>query len=73
MDRAVLEQHLAQIEGHVALGEGQVGRQRELVAKLARDGHSTVQAQELLALFERTQAAHIMHRDRLWRELEQKS
>lgn len=60
-------QHLAQTEGYVALGEHHLGRQRELVSELERDGHDTTEARRLL------QALHAADRDRLRNELAQKS
>jgi hypothetical protein len=69
MDRAVLEQRLTQAERHVAEGEDIVARQREIVAELAKDHHDVRFAQELLTLFETTQALHIADRDRIQAEL----
>jgi hypothetical protein len=69
MDRAVLEQSLAQAEMHVAKGEDIVARQREIVAELAKDGHDVRSARELLTLFETTQALLIADRDRIRDEL----
>ncbi|MCP1999848.1 hypothetical protein J2S34_002296 [Nitrobacter winogradskyi] len=37
-ERAMLERHLAQAEGHVALGERHITRQTEIVVELERDG-----------------------------------
>jgi hypothetical protein len=63
------EGHLAQAERHVAEGEQHIARQRALIAELARDGHDTALAVELLHEFERTQAGHVADRDRLRAEL----
>ena len=38
MNRAMLEQTLAEAEEHVVLGERHIARQRDLVAKMERDG-----------------------------------
>lgn len=65
----MLRQHLAQAERHVAEGERRIARQRELVAELARDGHDTDQATQLLRQFEELQALHVVDRDRLRKEL----
>lgn len=65
----MLENHLTLAERHVAQGAEHVARQRELVAKLARDGHSTLQAIDTLAQFEELQAMHVADRDRINREL----
>jgi hypothetical protein len=69
MDRVLLEQCLTQDERHVAQGEDIVARQREIVAELANDHHDVRLAQELLTLFETTQALHIADRDRIRDEL----
>lgn len=69
MDRAVLEDHLAQAERHVAEGARHVARQRELVAELKNHGHDWRAAMELLQEFEQMQALHIADRDRLLKEL----
>jgi hypothetical protein len=69
MDRAFLEQLLVQAEQHVSLGERHIARQREIVAKLERDGHDSTQAKELLAVFLATQAAHVAGPERLQEEL----
>jgi len=57
------------VEGHVRRGEVHVARQRQRIATLDRDGHDSRRAQDLLALFEDTQALHVEHRDRLQRGL----
>lgn len=71
-ERAVLERHLAQAEGHVALGERHIARQTEIVTELERDGHEAVaqQARALLKTFLITQATHVQDRDRLRAELD---
>ncbi len=69
----MLEQHLAQAEEHIALGQHHIARQRKLVAKLERDGHDTTDARRLLANFEKTQEMHLADRDRILKELAQKS
>jgi hypothetical protein len=65
MDRAMIEEHLAQAERHVALGEHHIALQRERVAKLGRDGHDFTQASVLLTNFEELQAIYVADRDRL--------
>jgi len=65
VDRATIEQHLAQAERHVAEGESYVERQRQIVAELERDGHDAATAKALLATFEEMQATQIAERDRL--------
>ena len=63
------EGHLALAERHVAEGEQHIAKQRALVDGLARDGHDTTLALELLREFERTQASHVAERNRLRAEL----
>lgn len=67
--RALLKRHPEQAERHVALSEIHVGRQRELVAELERDGHDTRSHRALLKQFEDLRALHIRHRDRIRGEL----
>ncbi len=71
MDRALIEQHLAQAERHVAEGEGQIARQKETVSELERDEHvkAAQKARELLAVFELAQETLVGDRDRLLAEL----
>jgi hypothetical protein len=73
MDRTVLLEHLAMAERHVAEGERHIKRQHEIIAELGGDGHDTQMARELLKQFEETQTSHIAHRDRLAKELAEKS
>ena len=53
----------------MAEGELHIAHQRELVAKLERDGHDTKDARQLLKQFDELQQLHIQDRDRLDREL----
>jgi hypothetical protein len=71
MDRAMIVAHLAQAKEHVASGERQIARQREIVAEMERDGHYAVakSARDLLRKFEELQVEHVSHRDRLLKEL----
>jgi hypothetical protein len=69
MDRALIEQHLALAEKHVRDGEVILVRQREVLANLARDGHDTSRASQILQEFEDVQQMHIADRERLRREL----
>ena len=41
---------LVQAERHVTLGEHHIARQREIIAKLERNGHDSTKAKELLAV-----------------------
>ena len=69
IDRATLEQHLTLAEMHVAQGIEHIARQRELIAKLRRGGHSLLRATDTLAQFEDLLDLHIADRDRLLHEL----
>jgi hypothetical protein len=65
MDRTTLELDLRRAEAHVANGHARIAQQREIIAELDREGHDTAPAKDMLASFERTQAMHIAHRDRI--------
>ena len=69
MDRRFLEETLAIVEKHVALGEAHIVRQRQIASELRRDGHDPTQSEGLLASFEALQAMHLEHRDRIRLEL----
>lgn len=73
MDRAMLEQHLAQTEDHITLGQHHIARQRELIAGLDRDGYDATGARRLLATFEKTQETHYARRHTILNELARKS
>ena len=68
-DPALVRKHLAQAVRDVGLGTRHVQRQREILAELGRDGHSTEQAEQLLRTFEESLRLHIRERDRLQQEL----
>lgn len=70
MNRAMIRSHLTQAERHVAEGERHVAHQREIIQRLQDAGHSTVEAERLLCLFEETQQLHVQDRDRMRRELD---
>lgn len=69
MGRAILEQHLAQAERHVAEGEDRIVRQRQIIADLAKSRHHLKVAKELLTQFEDMQTLAIADRDRLRADL----
>jgi hypothetical protein len=69
MDLQLELQHLAEAERHVIEGRETVERQRQLVARLVRDGHDAKQAKALLNTFLETQAAHEVHLVRIQQEL----
>ena len=56
MDREMLKRHLALAEEHIATGEKNIARQRDLIAQLERDGHDTASARTFLRQFEQLQA-----------------
>ena len=70
MDRAWLENALANVEGHVVAGRKHIADIRRHAAELERDGHDFAQARDLLATFESVQSTHIAHRDHLRAELQ---
>jgi septal ring factor EnvC (AmiA/AmiB activator) len=69
MDRAWLEEQLAQAEMRISEGEAHVARQRDIVAELANDGDDLKSAQTLLAQLEKMLANHVADRDRIRAEL----
>jgi hypothetical protein len=69
MDPVMLQEHLAQAERHVSEGERNATQQRELIARLERDGYDTGEARRQLRQFEAWLALHIADRDRLRKEL----
>ena len=71
MDRQMLAEHLTLAEAHVEQGIRHIERQREIIAELARDGHDTASARDLLRQFEETLKLHIGDRDRIVAELAQ--
>jgi hypothetical protein len=69
MDPALISEHLARAERHIAEGLAHLRHQHALIAELERDGHDAALARELLATLERTHALHIASRDQLAEEL----
>jgi hypothetical protein len=65
MDREMALEHLVQVEMIIAKGERHIDHQERIVAQLDRDGHDTEEALDLLAMFRRTQAEHVAHRNLL--------
>jgi hypothetical protein len=65
MDRDMALEHLVQAERIIAEGERHIDHQERAVAELDRDGHDTQEALALLAMFRRTQAEHLAHRNLL--------
>jgi hypothetical protein len=71
MDRAMLQQHLAQAEQHAALGQNHITKQESLIAELDRDGHDTTEARKVLATLRDTQKLHEQSVERIIAELEE--
>jgi hypothetical protein len=69
MDRSTVLLEMAR--HHVAMGEENIARLREIIARLERGGHDTSTTTELLARFEEIQRLHLADRDRLENELAQ--
>ena len=69
MDQEMLKRHLAEAEEHIATGDKNIARQRDLIAQLERDGRDTASARTFLHEFEQLQARHTAERERLLREL----
>ena len=69
MDRKKIEADLRQAEDHIRLGEEHIAKQRRIIEELARDGHPTAMARELLKTFEELQETHIAGRDTIADEL----
>lgn len=69
MDRATLEQQVAEAERHVLQGLEHIVIQRRVIFELARKQHDTTPALQLLKRFEEVHALLIADRDRLRKEL----
>jgi hypothetical protein len=63
--------HLAQADRHIASSLTLIRRQRELIARLERNGHDSLvlAARQLLALFEETLRLMQAHREMILRAL----
>ena len=76
MRRHSLSQRIAEAEKHIRHGDAIIARQRSAIAGLHGRGADPTLALQILDLFERSQALHVEHRDRLrdalspppWRE-----
>jgi hypothetical protein len=69
MKCSALRKRLAQACRHIAMGEENIARLREIIAGLERGGHDSSTAKELLARFEELQKLPIADRNRLEKEL----
>lgn len=62
----MVRQHLAE----AALGERHIVRQTRIIDELARAGHDTDLAVDLLDTYCQLRVCHLAHRDRILKELE---
>ena len=69
MDKAMIMDHLALAERHVAQGRRHIAHQKQIIIDLNNAGHDTAVAQSLLIDFEDVLRMHIADRDRLKKEL----
>ena len=69
MDRATLEQFLAEAEDHLDAAIGRLERQARLVAQLKEGGHDTRLAEALLVQFERSYQTFLSERDLIARSM----
>jgi hypothetical protein len=72
MDKPGLLNLLTIAERHVLEGARHIGKQKQIIAKLERDGHDATTARNTLEVFEEAQELHIADRARLLRELSAK-
>jgi hypothetical protein len=73
MDREAILKRLADAQEQVELGEHNLTRQREIVARLDRDGFDASGARMLLLQFGEAQAVYLAERDRLRKEAQSPS
>jgi len=59
------DDEMAMVRRHIALGEGHVARQHELIAELRSFGADTSLSEQVLTNFEETLALHQQHLVRL--------
>jgi hypothetical protein len=69
MDKAMILEHLALAERHIAQGRRTIAHQKQIILDLKNGGHDTTMARSLLASFKDIQKMHIADRDRLKKEL----
>jgi hypothetical protein len=71
LDRAELEQHLAEAERHVSEGLDRICHQKEIIAELERGDHheAALEAHSVLKTLIESQALTVEERDRLRTEL----
>jgi hypothetical protein len=73
MDRAVLQGQLQMAEDLVQRTEENIVFQRRMIATLDRGGHDVRAARMFLRRLEAKQAKHVADRDRLFKELANRS
>jgi hypothetical protein len=73
MDRAVLQGQLQMAEDLVQRTEENIVFQRQMIATLDRGGHDVRAARMFLRRLEAKQAKHVADRDRLFKELANRS
>jgi len=69
MDLRLIQEHLAEAEGHLAQIELYIDRQIEIVYELRRDGHPTDLAVKALATLRAVHATYIAHCNLIRKEL----
>jgi hypothetical protein len=69
MDKALVLDHLALAERHVARGYEHIASQTRIIASLQTGGYDTTLARSLLENFEDIQRMHLADRDRIKKEL----
>jgi hypothetical protein len=73
MKRALLQRHLEEAESRIQRGQRNVDHQRKTVLDLERDNQDATIATALLGMFEKALAGHVADRDRLTKELADRS
>jgi hypothetical protein len=71
MDLSITREYLAEAERHIALSNRHIARQVEIIEELGRSGCPIDLALDVLETYREVHAAHIAHRDRIRKELEQ--
>ena len=71
--RLTLKQHLEDAELRVQRAQRHLGRQREAVAALERVGQDAAKAKRYLGILEKALAIHVAARDRLAKQLTDRS
>jgi hypothetical protein len=69
MDRAMIQRHLAEAEGHIRQGKALIAKQREILNRLEKVGADPSVALKMLENLEAAQAMHVTDRERIAAEL----